>query len=155
MKYFIWSFEHGAWWKRGRFGYTTEAAEAGVFDYETAMQIVINANGYGDINEAMVPVPLNTKLKRPAMVIDKQPGTYDKQSLYAAIATDKETNLNGIVAIGTELGFTPMVSYDQDIIFGWMHEYKEVAAKCRDSHTDSIAKYTFNETLYEVKPNAN
>ena len=59
MEYFIWSFEHGAWWKEARNGYSTDVKYAGKYYFAEAVQIVISANEHcpkGKPNEAMLPV---------------------------------------------------------------------------------------------------
>jgi len=43
-EYVIWSFEHGAWWRPGSWGYTRELAEAGRFSKAAADRIVADAN---------------------------------------------------------------------------------------------------------------
>jgi len=60
--YYIWSWEHRGWWKPNECGYTQNVEEAGLYTYEQAREICINAN-YTFIsrmtpmpNEAMVPV---------------------------------------------------------------------------------------------------
>ena len=55
MKYLIWSFEHGGWWRPGRVGYTTKLAEAGRYGHDQAVAILQQANII-TINEAMVPI---------------------------------------------------------------------------------------------------
>lgn len=57
-KFYIWSIEHGSWWKAAWGGYTTEKSNAGVYSYEEACGIVENANKHtGDEPyEAMVKV---------------------------------------------------------------------------------------------------
>lgn len=56
--WYIWSIEHGAWWKPGHAGYTTNKKEAGVYPEVEALQIVANANEHRSPdqppNEAMV-----------------------------------------------------------------------------------------------------
>ena len=52
----IWSEEHGAWWKPGRWGYTTSMAKAGHYSEGVAEEIVRRANVCG-FNEIAVPVP--------------------------------------------------------------------------------------------------
>lgn len=39
--YFIWSFEHGAWWKPDRQGYTTNLSEAGRYEAGEAGDIMV------------------------------------------------------------------------------------------------------------------
>ena len=43
-KYWIWSNEHGAWWGPNHRGYVRSLAEAGVYDFSDAVQIVMDAN---------------------------------------------------------------------------------------------------------------
>lgn len=61
MNYYIWSFEHKAWWKSDWHGYTENFKEAGIYDFKTAMEVCRNANSHGRINEALVPVYENKK----------------------------------------------------------------------------------------------
>ena len=59
-KFLIWSFEHMGWWRPARYGYTTDIAEAGLYDLEEAKAICQRANVVmenGIPNEAMVPEP--------------------------------------------------------------------------------------------------
>lgn len=54
----IWSMEHEAWWKAGHAGYTLVKAEAGIYGYKEALEIVANANKHTDDypNEAMIQI---------------------------------------------------------------------------------------------------
>lgn len=52
----IWSFEHQAWWKPARRGYTTHMLQAGVYSFNEAIEICADANRFG-VMEAMVPIP--------------------------------------------------------------------------------------------------
>lgn len=57
-KFLIWSEEHGAWWRMGRWGYTTQIREAGQYPKAEADQIVRDANFRpGAFNEIAIPVP--------------------------------------------------------------------------------------------------
>ncbi len=59
MKYFIWSFEHRAWWKADWRGYSTNFDEAGKYTQEEALKICSQANyslASGLINESMIPI---------------------------------------------------------------------------------------------------
>lgn len=57
MKYHIWSFEHNAWWRAARRGYTINLTEAGIYEEAEALEICKGANLLpGQINEAMVPI---------------------------------------------------------------------------------------------------
>lgn len=40
MKYLIWSFEHGMWWKANRSGYAFTVREAGRYTPEEAIEIL-------------------------------------------------------------------------------------------------------------------
>lgn len=59
----IWSIEHNAWWRANSHGYTRDLADAGVYLYSEALQILQGANiamHHGDRmhgpNEAIVPI---------------------------------------------------------------------------------------------------
>jgi len=56
MYFLIWSFEHSSWWRPNRHGYTRFIAEAGRYSPEEAMEIAANANRFGRIHEAVVPI---------------------------------------------------------------------------------------------------
>ena len=60
-KYLIWSFEHGAWWRPARAGYTKLIMQAGLYRHNEALDICRRANEYlpreQDPHEAMVPAP--------------------------------------------------------------------------------------------------
>jgi hypothetical protein len=51
----IWSVEHRAWWRENRHGYTKIIENAGVYSFKEAMEIVMDANMCGKINEMMCP----------------------------------------------------------------------------------------------------
>lgn len=56
--FLIWSEEHGAWWRPGRWGYTQRIREAGQYPKAIADEIVAGANFAPHIfNEIAVPVP--------------------------------------------------------------------------------------------------
>lgn len=55
MKYLIWNFDRGWWWKPNQRGYTPSRREAGQYDLETALDICDRANTV-DLREAMVPI---------------------------------------------------------------------------------------------------
>jgi hypothetical protein len=55
--YLIWSIEHCAWWKPGKWGYTTATHAAGRFTYEEAKRICDEANRHGDEEEIAVFAP--------------------------------------------------------------------------------------------------
>ncbi len=63
QNYFIWSWEHNAWWRPNSSGYTSDVLEAGVYSYRQALKIVRGANINFNRstakmpNEAMVPAP--------------------------------------------------------------------------------------------------
>jgi hypothetical protein len=55
----IWSFEHRAWWRPGRNGYTHEIAGAGIYPMDEALEIATSANQHAKDHqpqEALVPV---------------------------------------------------------------------------------------------------
>lgn len=51
--YVIWSFEHDAWWRPARCGYTPDLAEAGRYSEHDAFGIVAEANRYTPIPHEM------------------------------------------------------------------------------------------------------
>lgn len=59
--FYIWSFEHDAWWLPNENGYVEDFHAAGKYSFADAMKIVNDANysfntGYAETpNEAMVP----------------------------------------------------------------------------------------------------
>ena len=54
--FLIWSIEHGAWWRPARYGYTTNIAEAGIYDQAEAERIVRKANyPPGTFHECAIP----------------------------------------------------------------------------------------------------
>jgi hypothetical protein len=66
--YIIYSFEHSAWWKKARHGYSRYLNQAGVYTFEEAKEICQNANmldhpakvkdfNKASISEAMIPIP--------------------------------------------------------------------------------------------------
>lgn len=60
MRYWIWSNEHGAWWRPNEVGYTQMLHEAGIYAEQHATQIVYRANEYLQPeewpNEVMIPI---------------------------------------------------------------------------------------------------
>lgn len=50
----IYSLEHRAFWKANSFGYTPEQSQAGVYDLETAKDIIEQANSHGAFNEVII-----------------------------------------------------------------------------------------------------
>lgn len=42
--YYIYAFDRGKFWKKNQFGYTNEIMEAGLFDYEDAIDILKSSN---------------------------------------------------------------------------------------------------------------
>lgn len=62
QEFYIWSFEHDAWWRPNEDGYVTDFHAAGKYSLKDATRIVRDANysfnhGYEEMpNEAMVPV---------------------------------------------------------------------------------------------------
>lgn len=56
--FLIWSFEHDAWWRPNRCGYTKVRSEAGVYEITEALDIVNAANFGDEVNEALVPWPV-------------------------------------------------------------------------------------------------
>jgi len=53
-EYYIWSYEHNAWWGHARLGYTSDLREAGRYELGEARDIVDSANQCGVINEVYV-----------------------------------------------------------------------------------------------------
>ncbi len=61
--FYIWSWEHNAWWALNERGYVEKKENAGIYSFDRATKICIGANytfnhGIGKImpNEAMVPI---------------------------------------------------------------------------------------------------
>lgn len=57
-KHLIWSYEHSAWWRANRCGYTGELLAAGLYDKDEADRIVEAANKFlpaGKPNEVALP----------------------------------------------------------------------------------------------------
>ena len=53
----IWCFERGMYWRAGKYGYTPNRSEAGVYPLSEAQEICELANRYSvDPEEAMIPV---------------------------------------------------------------------------------------------------
>lgn len=46
--YYIWSNEHGAWWMPGKWGYTNDLSEAGVYNRQEALDICHDQFGWRD-----------------------------------------------------------------------------------------------------------
>jgi len=66
LDYYIWSFEHNAWWRRYNCGYTTDLKQAGKYAYHNAKQICDNANAYQSIdepNEEMIHINDHSRIK--------------------------------------------------------------------------------------------
>jgi hypothetical protein len=53
-KYFIWSIEHGAWWRPNWCGYTPTVKLAGLYSRAEGDEILARANRI-DVNECLVP----------------------------------------------------------------------------------------------------
>jgi hypothetical protein len=51
----IWSIEHQAWWRPGRWGYTRELARAGRYTGDEALEILTRAN-IVRTNECLIPI---------------------------------------------------------------------------------------------------
>lgn len=49
--YFIWSHEHGQWWRANHSGYTWDILDAGRYSYDQAKEIITKANYNGRIQE--------------------------------------------------------------------------------------------------------
>lgn len=62
QEFYIWSFEHDAWWAPNENGYVEDFHAAGKYPLDRAVEIVKSANysfnhGYAEMpNEAMIPV---------------------------------------------------------------------------------------------------
>ncbi len=56
--YLIWSLEHKSWWRENRKGYTENRSEAGQYEFDEAIDIVLEANIQENNipNEAIVPI---------------------------------------------------------------------------------------------------
>lgn len=56
-EYVIWSFEHRAWWKRAKWGYSDALADAGRYPKDEADAIVFKANRYAKTpHETAIPL---------------------------------------------------------------------------------------------------
>lgn len=78
--YVIWSFEHDAWWRPGRMGYTPELDAAGRYTKAEAEEIVADANRYSGSrhpHEAALPLSAALLSGRPAGLHQIAPGVYD------------------------------------------------------------------------------
>lgn len=77
MTYLIWSYEHDAWWKPGRWGYTRVLGDAGQYAGVEAQQIVADAN-IVRVNECLVPLE-DAATFRPALraLIRHEGATHD------------------------------------------------------------------------------
>jgi hypothetical protein len=70
MKFLIWSNEHDRWWKSNANGYTEYEDQAGLFSFNEAATICLDANKYqmpnAKPNEMMFPVrdPRSDELTR-------------------------------------------------------------------------------------------
>ena len=42
--YYIYAFDRGQFWKKNQYGYTNDVLEAGLFDYEDAIDILKSSN---------------------------------------------------------------------------------------------------------------
>lgn len=82
--YVIWSFEHDAWWRRAKWGYTQELAEAGRYPKDEAESIVFKANRHVKTphEQAML---LSTA---EVLVLYRQMPTLELQRLHAAFRLD-------------------------------------------------------------------
>jgi len=59
MRFYIWSYEHDAWWGPESRGYTKDKKEAGIYSAAEAVEICYMANRFlpdGVLNEKMVNV---------------------------------------------------------------------------------------------------
>jgi hypothetical protein len=59
MNYYIWSMEHGAYWRPNGNGYTTDRSQAGIYTEAEAIDYCERANQFveeGQPHEAMIPV---------------------------------------------------------------------------------------------------
>jgi hypothetical protein len=50
-RYYLFSIEHGAWWKPNGWGYTTDLKAAGRYSAEVAIEICNKANMTGELHE--------------------------------------------------------------------------------------------------------
>lgn len=75
--YVIWSFEHDAWWRPARMGYTASFVEAGHYTQAEADRIVANANRFSrTINEQALPLATAQRYAFAGWHA-LTPGTYD------------------------------------------------------------------------------
>lgn len=45
-KYYIWSIEHKAWWKKNSWGYTKKIEEAELYSLSEAKEVCVSRNGF-------------------------------------------------------------------------------------------------------------
>ena len=75
--YVIWSFEHDAWWRPGRMGYTKQLAHAGHYSQTEAEQIAADANRYAkEIHQQAMPLHRAQEYTRRCWH-PLSPGAYD------------------------------------------------------------------------------
>lgn len=61
--YLIYSYEHKAWWKPGKRGYSEDIGEAGVYSFEYAVEICKSANLHTySPNEVMIHLNFLSKI---------------------------------------------------------------------------------------------
>ena len=77
-------------------------------------------------------------------------GASDTAALYAWLSREPETGLEGIVAMPTALGVTPLVFADGDRAQR-LRPYAQAAATAR-GHAASLVRFTRQETLAVVEP---
>lgn len=139
--YLIWSNEHRAWWRQGRWGYTPDIADAGHYDRAEAMAICRQAqDGRGfdkNPNEIAIPVAdaieqfaawgVGGPAKPPAVAqrrISFVPGDQAPAEVNLIVALQMKCCLPGAKLISTgqrDQGGKWVLPIDHDVeILGWM-----------------------------------
>lgn len=76
-KYYIWSIEHGAWWKADSSGYTASYPMAGIYSKKEAFEISARAN-WCALNEVPVPESFFEYQKQCHERLEKAVGTTNR-----------------------------------------------------------------------------
>lgn len=76
-RYYIWSIEHGAWWKAKSGGYTASDSMAGLYSKKEAFEISARAN-WSSLNEVPVPESFFEYQKQCHESLEKAVGTTNR-----------------------------------------------------------------------------